>query len=58
MTSLSAEQLEFFDESGYLILENLFTDDEVTHLQSESDYLLELILNSSLMHQRLSGRLD
>ena len=58
MSTLSQEQLDFFDKNGYLILENLFSPSEVKALQKESDYLLELIINSSLMHQRLSGRLD
>ncbi len=58
MTDLSREQIEFFNENGYLILENIFSPAEVAALQSEADYLLELILNSSLMHDRPSGRLD
>ena len=58
MIKLSQDQLDFFDENGYLVLENLFSPEEVKALQHESDYLLELMLNSSLMHQRLSGRLD
>ncbi len=58
MTDLSREQIEFFNENGYLILENIFSPAEVAALQSEADYLLELILKSSLMHDRPSGRLD
>ncbi|MFT5086697.1 MAG: ectoine hydroxylase-related dioxygenase (phytanoyl-CoA dioxygenase family) [Candidatus Latescibacterota bacterium] len=58
MSKLSQDQLDFFEENGYLVLENLFSPEEVKALQHESDYLLELMLNSSLMHQRLSGRLD
>lgn len=58
MTALSDDQLGFFADDGYLILENLFTGDEVRALRQEADYLLELILNSSLMHERVSGRLD
>ncbi len=58
MTQLSQDQLDFFGENGYLVLENLFSSAEVKKLQREADYILELILNSSLMHQRLSGRLD
>ncbi len=58
MTDLSREQIEFFNENGYLILENIFSPAEVAALQREADYLLELILNSSLMHDRPSGRLD
>ena len=58
MTELSSEQMNFFNDNGYLILENLFSPEEVTALRSEADYLLELILNSSIMHNRLSSRLD
>ena len=58
MTALSDDQLGFFADNGYPILENLFTGDEVRALRQEADYLLELILNSSLMHERVSGRLD
>jgi len=58
MTQLSQDQLDFFETNGYLVLENLFSPDEVSALQNEADYLLELTLNSSLMHQRRSGRLD
>ena len=46
MTALSDDQLGFFADDGYLILENLFTGDEVRALRQEADYLLELILNS------------
>jgi len=58
MTALSQDQLSFFQENGYLVLENLFSPEEVSALQAEADVLLELIINSSLMHQRKSGRLD
>jgi ectoine hydroxylase-related dioxygenase (phytanoyl-CoA dioxygenase family) len=58
MTTLVEDQLDFFQQNGYLILENLFSPEEVAGLQKEADYLLELMLNSSLMHDRLSGRLD
>ena len=58
MPHLTSEQRTFFAENGYLILDSVFTSDEVRELQGEADYILELILNSSLHHQRLSGRLD
>jgi ectoine hydroxylase-related dioxygenase (phytanoyl-CoA dioxygenase family) len=58
MPALSPDQIEFFNTNGYLVLENLFSADEVLRLQLEADYLLELTLNSSLAHQRRSGRLD
>ena len=43
MTELSSEQMNFFNDNGYLILENLFSPEEVTALRSEADYLLSLI---------------
>lgn len=55
---LSAEQLLQFERDGYLILESAFSPDEVRNMQRESDYILELILNSSIAHGRRSGRLD
>ena len=58
MPALNPSQIEFFRVNGYLILENLFDPAEVKALQAEADYLLELILNSSLAHDRASGRLD
>tara|TARA_B100000809_G_C15065074_1_gene503882 strand:+ start:213 stop:1061 length:849 start_codon:yes stop_codon:yes gene_type:complete len=55
---LSDEQRAFFDDNGYLVLESVFDDAEVAAMQDEADYILELILNSSLANQRVSGRLD
>lgn len=37
---LTAEQVERFDRDGYLVIEDLFTDDEVTLLQRETRRLL------------------
>jgi ectoine hydroxylase-related dioxygenase (phytanoyl-CoA dioxygenase family) len=58
MRILTQEQLDFFNENGYLVLEHVFNKQEVTGLQKEADYIMELILNSSLAHKRLSDRLD
>lgn len=58
MSALTPAQIEFFQANGYLVLKNLFDAGEVKNLQAEADYLLELILNSSLAHNRPSGRLD
>ena len=55
---LTLNQLESFDEQGYLVLPELFNADEVSRMQSEADNVLELIMNSSLANQRRSGRLD
>lgn len=58
MASLTDEQLSFFAENGYLVLERQFDAAEVAALQAEADYLLELTINSSLYNERRSGRLD
>ena len=58
MAPLTQHQLDFFSEHGYLVLEKVFTANEVASMQAESDYILELAINSSLAHKRLSRRLD
>jgi ectoine hydroxylase-related dioxygenase (phytanoyl-CoA dioxygenase family) len=58
MSHLSNEQLASFKETGYLVLENVFSSEEVAAMQQEADYLLELIFNSSRANGRQSGRLD
>ncbi|MEM7126223.1 MAG: phytanoyl-CoA dioxygenase family protein [Chloroflexota bacterium] len=58
MSIITDDQLHFFNEKGYLILENAFNADEVRRMQKESDSILQLIINSSLAHKRRSGRLD
>ncbi|GMA61903.1 phytanoyl-CoA dioxygenase family protein [Alicyclobacillus fastidiosus] len=55
---LSKDQLQEFERNGYLILEGVFNTKEVRRMKEESDYILELILNSSIAHSRRSGRLD
>ena len=55
---LNKEQICQFNEEGYLVLENLFSEDEILNMQLESVRILELIINSSLYHHRTSGRLD
>ena len=55
---LNKEQIFQFNEEGYLVLENLFSEDEILNMQLESVRILELIINSSLYHHRTSGRLD
>jgi ectoine hydroxylase-related dioxygenase (phytanoyl-CoA dioxygenase family) len=56
--SLAAEQLEQFQEDGYLVLPAAFGEDEIRRMRVEADRILELILNSSVALQRRSGRLD
>lgn len=58
MTTLSTEQLSFFETNGYLILPSIFDPEEVQRMQQESDRILELIINSSLALGRKSRRLD
>ena len=55
---LSQEQLSEWNANGYLILERAFSQDDVRVFQKEADFVLELIINSSLCHQRHSRRLD
>ncbi len=56
--ALTPDQLAFFAENGYLIIENAFDADEVARMRSDADAILELILNSSVANERRSGRLD
>lgn len=56
--TVTDDQVEQFYEQGYLVIENAFDDEEVTRMQQEADYILELIINSSLANDRKSGRLD
>jgi ectoine hydroxylase-related dioxygenase (phytanoyl-CoA dioxygenase family) len=56
--ALTPDQLGFFDENGYLIIENAFDADEVARMRSDADAILELVLNSSVANERRSGRLD
>ncbi len=55
---LSPEQLEQFNQEGFLILPSLFDDAEIQRMRQEADRILELILNSSVALNRPSGRLD
>lgn len=55
---LSKDQLDQFEEEGYLILPGVFDAGEVRQMQEEADFILELIVNSSICNGRRSGRLD
>ncbi len=57
-TYLTQDQLNQFQEQGYLILPDAFSQDEVNRMQAEADRILSLIINSSLANGRKSGRLD
>ena len=39
---LSAEQLEAFDDQGYVFFPNCFSEDEIALLRSEADNILKL----------------
>jgi ectoine hydroxylase-related dioxygenase (phytanoyl-CoA dioxygenase family) len=56
--SLTPEQLEQFQQEGYLVLPSAFQPEEIARMRSEADRVLELILNSSLALGRCSTRLD
>ena len=56
--ALEDSQRCFWQDHGYLIYESVFTQDEVHAMQQEADFILELIVNSSIYHGRQSKRLD
>ncbi len=43
---------------GYVVLPGVFSADEVAAMRADADFILELVLNSSLANQRQSRRLD
>lgn len=49
---------EAFERDGYLIMPSVFHSDEVQRMAEEADFILELVINSSLCNDRQSGRLD
>lgn len=55
---LTAEQTAFWQANGYLVLPEVFTATEVARMRDEADFILELIINSSLCNTRQSNRLD
>ena len=56
--TLSRSDVERFRKRGYLVIEEAFDEDEVEEMRSEADWLLELMVNSSLANDRQSGRLN
>ena len=50
--------LEAFQRDGYLVMPSVFDSDEVRRMGEEADFILELVINSSLCNDRQSGRLD
>ena len=47
-----------FNERGFVVLEHVFSQEEVRMMRQEADRILELIVNSSLANARKSNRLD
>ena len=58
MPDLDAEQIAAFDRDGYLVLPGVFDACEVAAMRADADFILELIVNSSLANERQSRRLD
>ena len=50
--------LKTFERDGYAVLPAVFNADEVAALRLDADFILELIINSSLANARQSRRLD
>lgn len=57
-TDLTTEQIAEFEETGFLVLSERFSQEEVLRMQSEADHILELTINSSIANERQSRRLD
>jgi len=58
MSTLTPDQIDFFNTNGYLVLQRAFDADEVAAMQRAADQVLELIVNASLYNERPSGRLN
>lgn len=58
MPHLHPDHTDAFDREGYLVLPGVFDADEVAAMRTDADFILELIVNSSLANRRQSRRLD
>ena len=58
MPQLHPDQVAAFCRDGYLILPSVFDADEVAAMRADADFILELVVNSSLANERQSRRLD
>ena len=58
MPDLDPDQVAAFGRDGYLVLPGVFDADEVAAMRADADFILELIVNSSLANERQSRRLD
>lgn len=57
-TSLTKDQIEQFEEEGYLMLSGYLDEETVFRLREEANRILELTVNTSLATNRQSGRLS
>ena len=55
---LSEAQKQSWANDGLLVVEGAFSPAEVAEMRAEADLILEQAVNSSLYHNRRSGRLD
>ena len=55
---LDAAQLARYRRDGYLVVPGAFASAEVAAMRADADFILELVVNSSLANARHSGRLD
>ena len=56
--TLNDKQIHAFQEAGYLVVNNVFSETEIRELRAEANRLLEFLVNSSLANHRRSARLD
>ena len=54
----TAQQMAAYRRDGYLVLPGVFSSSEVAKMRCDADFILELIINSSLANERQSRRLD
>jgi hypothetical protein len=57
-TWLSPTQLAAWKADGMIVLEDMFSAQEMDEMRAEADNILETQISSSLYHKRRSGRLD
>lgn len=55
---MTQDQVDSFNKLGYLVLPSVFDEDEIAAFRREADFILELIINSSICNERHSRRLD
>lgn len=57
-TELTAEQVEQYERDGFVVLESVFGDDELTAMRAEADRILELVVNCMIATGELHPRTD